>query len=176
MAIIYEHNGDYTKPEACPNIAAFVLAAQANRKPTGALPWGPMAGTATSLGQTQQAAQAIRSDQSLGGARKTIAFGLLTCAAVIYASTDPNAARVCWVHHAPSGAITVANVTNARVQLGNPPWPSIIVVIAHPEAHNNYYQADTNTIAGQGVPPNNIVVIPNVEPHFGVNNRAQLGC
>ena len=169
MAIIYVDNNQVYPPGNNPNIAAFVGAAQAN--PTGPMPLRALAGTPRNLGQTQQAAQAIRSTDG----NKTIAFGLLSCAAVIYASTDPNAARVCWVHHAPSGAVTAADVNNARAQLGNPPWGSIIVVLAHPGPHDNDYLRTTNTIANQGVPANNIIEIPDGPANFGVNYLGQLG-
>src|SRR5262245_52255819 len=131
MPIVYTLNGNFGGPV---NISAFVAAAQAavaaGHAAGGALPRMPI----TALGTTvynlgvhgTQAAPIGLVDE------RTLAFGLITCAAVIYASTDPAAAAAAWVHHANAGHVGAGDVAAARAALNNPPWASILAVFAHP--------------------------------------------
>ena len=107
---------------------------------------------------------------------RTRAVGLLTCAAVIYVSTDPGAAAAAWVHHAGAGCVDAGHVVTARHQLGNPPWASILVIFAHPGPGDEGYNASMIKMLAQGILTNNIIEIPNLlGGRFGICNRGHIG-
>jgi len=107
---------------------------------------------------------------------RAVAFGLLTCAAVIYASTDAAAAPSAWIHHSPFGVVTPADVDNARAGMGNPPWASILVIYAHPKPSDGGYEESIAAIVAKGVLANNVVHIPNLSiPFFGINHLGMVG-
>jgi hypothetical protein len=171
MPIIYNLNGVFG-PNT--NIAAFIAAAQIPPPPAlgpmpGHFPVG--GGPVNNLGPNMTALSMISPVP-----QQTIVIGLITCAAVFYMSTDPDAVAAVWVHHANAGRVTAADVVAARAGLGNPPWASICVVFAHPGPSDNGYSDSMNTMISQGIPTNSIIEIPNmVIPQIGVNNLGQLG-
>src|SRR6185369_13127881 len=98
MPIVYTLNG-HIGPIV--NISAFIAAAQAAPfpGPTGPTPGQlPAGGLTVSLGPNNAALQPI---SPVPG--RTLCVGLITCAAVIYVSTDPGAVAGAWVHHANAG-------------------------------------------------------------------------
>lgn len=163
---VYVHNNQFGPPV---NISAFVAAAQAAAAPGGQLPM--LGGPGNNLGVNATAAAPIGPVAGV-----TRAFGLITCASVIYVSTNVAAAAAAWVHHANAGHVGIADVNAAIVALGNPPVASILVIFAHPGAQDAGYNASIATIAAQGIPANNIVEIPNLlVPQFGINNLGMIG-
>ncbi|MDY4297563.1 MULTISPECIES: hypothetical protein [unclassified Xanthomonas] len=162
---IYNHNGTFGHPV---NISRFVTDVQ-NGVVAGPLPY--LAGAGNDLGVNASAAQAIGPVPGI-----TRAFGLITCAAVIYVSTDPNAVPAAWVNHSNAGHVSAADVAAALASLGGPPPASVLVIFAHPGASDPGYLASIGTIGASGIPANNIVEIPNlIVPQFGINNLAQIG-
>ena len=164
---IYTHNNQIGQPV---NISTFVTNAQNAAAPGGPLP--RLTGTGTNLGTHASALQNIGPV-----AHTTKAWGLLTCAAVIYFSTDPNAVAAAWVHHANAGHVGNADINDAVTALGNPQNASIFVIYAHPGNHDNGYAQSIASIAATGIPANNIIEIPNLLiPQFGINNIGWIGC
>jgi len=164
---IYTLNGNFG---GAINISTFVLQIAAHGLAQGPLPQLP-AGAVTNLGPSGTHLLPIAVAPA-----KAVAIGLITCASVIYASTDPGAFAGTFIHHANAGHVGHGDVTAARAALGNPPWTSVIVVFAHPGPQDPGYNASIATIAAPGVLPNNIVEIPNLTAgQFGVNNLGQIG-
>lgn len=162
---IYAHNGALGQPV---NISGFVAAAQAGVL-AGPLPF--LNGVGNQLGVHATAFIPISMVAAI-----TRAIGLVTCASVIYASTHPLAPPGAWVHHANAGHVAVGDVNNALVGLGGPPPATVIVIFAHPGAHDPGYAASILTITGQGIPVANVVEIPNlVVGQFGINNLGMIG-
>jgi hypothetical protein len=163
---VCNHNGAMGQPV---NISAFVTNAQNAVAPGGPLPFLNGAGNnlgvnATALANIGPVAQITR------------AFGLITCAAVIYASTHPAAVAGAWVHHANAGHVAIPSVTAAINGLGGPPAASILVIFAHPGAADPGYAASIATIIGQGILANNVIEIPNLfVSQFGINNMGWIG-
>jgi hypothetical protein len=163
---VYNHNGTLDRPV---NISTFVTNAQNAVAPTGPLPY--LNGPGNDLGVDATALAIIGPVAQI-----TRAFGLITCAAVIYASTHPAAVAGAWVHHAASGHVTIGNVIAAINGLGNPPPASILVIFAHPGAADQGYADSIDTIVHQGILANNVVEIPNLLlPQFGINNLGWIG-
>jgi hypothetical protein len=166
MAILYANNGNFG---GNPNMMTFILAAQPPAIAGGPMPTG-LGGVPTTWLTT-----GLSAAQNIGiVAGKTVAVGLSSCASVIYASTDPAANAIIWVHHVNAGAVTAAHVNQARLQLGNPPWATIFVVYGHAGIQDPGYLAAIKVIQNQGIPANNIVEIPQLV-NLGVNNLGQLG-
>ncbi|MFL6674169.1 MAG: hypothetical protein ACJ8LG_12880 [Massilia sp.] len=162
---IYTHNGALGVPV---NIAGFVAATQAGVL-AGPLPF--LHGAGNNLGVHAAAFAPIGIAASI-----TRAFGLITCASVIYTSTHAAAAAGAWVHHANAGHVAAVDVANAIAGLGGPPPASLLVIFAHPGASDPGYLASIATITGAGVPAANVVEIPNlVVPQFGINNLGWIG-
>lgn len=148
------------------NIAALV--AQGNQN--GPLPHLTSGGGQEYVHQDQNAHQTID-----GSEEATIGFGLLTCASVIYASTDPAANLVAHVHHAGAGHVTPNDVHTALADIGGAP-AHVVVIYAHPKPTDVNYAAAIATIAAQGIPAQNILEIPDLwVPQFGINGRGQVG-
>ncbi|WP_295942136.1 hypothetical protein [uncultured Xanthomonas sp.] len=162
---IYNHNGSFVTPV---NIFHFVTQVQAGVV-GGSLPC--MTGAGNNLGVNASAVQNICTVPGI-----TRAYGLITCAAVIYVSNHPHALPCAWVHHANAGYVATHEAAAALVSLGGPPPASVLVVFAHPGASDPGYMTSIGNIVGAGIPANNIVEIPNlIVPQFGINNLAQIG-
>ena len=164
---IYTHNGRFGQAV---NIAGFVAASQAGPAPGGPLPI--LNGqNATSLAPKQAGLVNIEM-----AAECTQAIGLLTCAAVIYASTHAAAAPAAWVHHANVGHVTINDVNAALHGLGGPQPASVVVIFAHPGPSDPGYVASINTIVAQGILAANVVELPNlIAGNFGINNLGMIG-
>ena len=164
---IYNHNGQLGQPI---NISTFVRHAQNAVAPSGPLP--NLGGVGTNLGVNAAALNNIGPVDQI-----TKAYGLLTCASVIYLSTSPAAVAGAWVHHANAGHVGGGDVNTAIARLGNPPAASILVIFAHPGNHDNGYAQSIATIVASGILANNVVEIPNlIIPQFGINNLGCIGC
>jgi hypothetical protein len=109
-------------------------------------------------------------------AQITRAYGLLTCACVIYVSNHPRAVVGAWVHHAPSGYVSIDHVNAALVALGTPPLESVLVIFATPCSYDERYAKSVKTIVKRGIPEVNTVVIPNLPVcSFGIDNQGFIG-
>ncbi|WPP50822.1 hypothetical protein [Catalinimonas niigatensis] len=109
-------------------------------------------------------------------ANKGIASGLLTCAAVLFASTDPNAELGTYVYHALSGSVNIATINNAREFLGNPPAKSIVVLYTFPNPSDDNYVASAQGIVNSGIPANQVLFAPNLPTsHFGSGGDFFIG-
>jgi hypothetical protein len=139
MPIVYILNGTIGNPV---NISRFITNAQNNLAPGGSMPGRLPTGGAVIDLMTNQTALL-----NIGPVPQTVrVIGLITCAAVIYVSTDPGAVAGAWVHHANAGHVDAGDVTTARTQLGNPPWASILVIFAHPDPPDAGYNASMTTM------------------------------
>jgi hypothetical protein len=167
MPVVYALNGTIGSTV---NILSFIRGAQAN--PAGPSPGALPQGIATvQLTYSQVGMQFIR-----GAPSKTVVIGLITCAAVLYVSSDPHAVPGVWLHHANAGHVSGNDVHLALHNLGGPPVASIDVIFAHPGASEAGYNASMATIAEQGINNHNIIEIPNmIVPQFGVDNFGHLG-
>jgi len=162
---IYNQHGTFGTPV---NISRFVASVQGGNV-AGPLPY--LAGAGNDLGVGASATQIIGPVAGI-----TRAVGLITCASVIYVSTDPNAAPLAWVSHSNAGHVSAIDVATALASLGAPPPASVLVIFAHPGASDAGYLASIATIAAAGIPANSIVEIPNlIVPQFGINNLGQIG-
>lgn len=107
----------------------------------------------------------------------TEAFGLTTCASVIYASTDPRVPKpVAYVHHANAGDVSADDAAKALAALGGSPL-HVLVVFAYPGSADKGYTDSIEAIAAKGVPGKHIIEFPNLMTgSFGINGRGQIGC
>ena len=174
MPITYTANGNVGLPV---NIAAFVAAAQAAAA-AGLAAGGPNPRISNGPGPQVNVGTGAVAAQAFGvAAGKTIAWGLITCASVVYTSTNPGAFALAHIHHANAAHVGPADVVAARAALGLPPWASIMVIFAHQNGAGDVgCAASMMTIVGQGVPANNVIEIPNLlVGQFGINNLGQIG-
>lgn len=105
-----------------------------------------------------------------------IAIPLLTCAAVIISSTDAHALPRAILYHAPSGTLPAHVVQQAHLDLGSPPWASMVAIYAFPKPSDKNYVADAMTLEQQGIPPNSVVFMPNLpSSDFGINTHGLIG-
>lgn len=151
------------------SISTLVQSAQTNGGgPTPVLTPG---GAAVNLGQGHH--QTI----NFGAApQKVLAFGLLTCAGVVLASTDPNAAAQAVVYHATSGHLPGGILATLRAAIGNPPIGSLLAVYVTPKPWDHNYNADAMKIQTYGVPANCVIYIDNFPAsQFGINSHGQVG-
>jgi hypothetical protein len=110
-----------------------------------------------------------------GTPSKTVCVGLITCAAVLYVSTDSNAARGIWIHHAGSGAVWDADVDLALRNLRGRP-ESVSVVFAHLAKPDKGYDESMARMVRKGIKDNSIVEIPWLTfDMFGANYFGHLG-
>lgn len=167
MPVVYALNG---RIGPTINISIFISGAQAN--PAGPQPGQLRRGiTTVNLDTGQTGMQSIQATPS-----KTVVIALITCAAVLYVSTDRHAEPGVWLQHANAGYVKADDVQAARHHLGNPPFASIAVIFAHQRASDRGYDESMATIAGQGINNHNIIEIPNmIVPQFGVDNMGHLG-
>jgi hypothetical protein len=168
MPVVFVLNGQIGPTPL--NILSFIRGAQAH--PAGPQPGRLPSGiTTVSLTYSQTGMQFIREAPS-----KTVVVGLISCAAVLYVSTDRHAVPGVWLHHANAGHVSGENVQSAIHNLGSRPAASIYVIFAHPDPSDNGYNASMATIAEHGINDHNIIEIPNViVPQFGVDNLGQIG-
>jgi hypothetical protein len=169
MPIVYQLNGGIGPAV---NLGAFINHVQHQNPPVaGPMPGQLPADPTTNLGPNQTHLQPIAAANS-----RTLIIGLITCAAVLYVSTDPAATAGIWLHHANAGHVAPGDVTAARLALGNPPWASILVIFGHPGPNDPGYTGSMATMIAQGVLGNNIIEIPNmIVAQLGANNLGFMG-
>jgi hypothetical protein len=168
VPIVFESYGEIGPPI---NISAFVNGAKMT--PAGPQPGQLPANIPTvRLGKNQAALQPFAGPPG----SKTVVINLLTCAAVLYASTDPAATAGIWIHHADAGAVSRNDVDTALQNLGDPPPGSVLVVVALERRPDPNYDESFRTMVGRGISDDSIIVIPNVfGSQFGADNLGQLG-
>lgn len=167
MPLLYTPDGSFGPPRSISN---FVGGLGGNNG-GGPLP-SVMGGyaPATYLGQGQAGVQVIGVNPG-----STVALGLLTCAGVVLASTNPNDPPRAWVYHAPSGSLTNNDVANALAALGNVNANDVVAVYAHPNPSDQYYVADATVLVNNGVPNGQVVEIESLPGViFGINNLGQI--
>lgn len=165
--MLYSHTGGFMNNPM--NISTFIQYVQRgnNRGPIPFL----RSQTTNNVGTNQTAIVQIANANNL-----TKAVGLITCASVIYVSTDPNALAVAYVHHAGSGYLAPQDIIDARNVLGNPPWNTILVIFAHPKPTDGGYADSIASLNALGIPNNNVVEIDNLTTGcYGINNLGQIG-
>jgi hypothetical protein len=168
VPIVFEPNGDLGPPI---NISAFVNGAKMT-------PRGPQPGQLPTniptvhLGRNQGALQPFAGPPG----SKTVVINLLTCAAVLYSSTDSAAAAGIWIHHADAGVVSRNDVDTALRNLGDPPPDSVLVVFAHETRPDPNYDQSFSAMVDRGIDDNSIIEIPNVfGRQFGADNLGQVG-
>jgi hypothetical protein len=114
MPVVYALNGRNIGPTV--NISRFIRDAQVN--PAGPLPGQRPQGIPTvHLTYSQTGMQFIH-----GASSKTVVIGLITCAAVLYVSSDPRAVPGVWLHHANAGHVSGNDVHLALTTSAALPW------------------------------------------------------
>jgi hypothetical protein len=168
VPIVFEPKDEIGPPI---NISAFVNGAKMT--PAGPQP-GPLPANiqTVQLGPTQAALQPFAGPPE----SKTVVINLITCAAVLYTSTDPAARAGIWIHHAQAGDVSRNDVDTALQNLGNPPPDSVLVVFAHQGRPDPSYDQSFSTMVDRGIDDHSIIEIPNVfARQFGADNFGQLG-
>ena len=146
------------------------MISQAQNNHTGPLGLLPP-GTSTYLGEGQGGYIAFD-----GSTNRLIALGLITCAAVIFVSTDAHAHAGAYVYHAKSGTIPGGTVQTARAALGNPPIGSLLVIYTFPKPTDPNYVADAQSIVNAGVPAANVIFASNLAAsQFGISSACFVG-
>ncbi|MFQ3185284.1 hypothetical protein [Marinomonas primoryensis] len=111
-----------------------------------------------------------------GTANNGIAIPLLTCAAVLFSSTDPGANLGTYVYHALSGTVGGGVINIAVAALGNPPLTSILVVYTFPNPSDANYVADAQSIVDFGIPAGQVLFAPNLTASdFGSGGDTFIG-
>ena len=111
-----------------------------------------------------------------GTANHSIAIPLLTCAAVLFSSTDPDAHLGTYVYHALSGTVSNSAINTAVAALGNPPLASILVVYTFPNPSDANYVAAAQNIVNFGIPAGQVLFAPNLTTSdFGVSGNTFIG-
>jgi hypothetical protein len=131
---------------------------------------GNPAGHTTNLWVGQGAA--INLNQN---AQVTRAIGLISCASFCFVDSQTG---VGYVYHANVGSIDQAAFATAIHAMGSagPPYNSVYIAMAHPNATDPGYQGSIQSLIGWGVPTNNIVEITHLfMGQFGLNNLLQIG-
>lgn len=108
--------------------------------------------------------------------------GLLSCASVIYTSTDIHAQACAHVHHANCGTLEPTDIYQAIQSLypensvHSPDPGKIYVVYAHP-ASNVLYGDEIKKLLECGILLDNIVEIEELPTdNFGIDNNGYIGC
>jgi hypothetical protein len=114
---------------------------------------------------------------SSGNPQVLRATGLMTCAAVIFVSSDAKALARAVVYHANSGHVTTETIAAALKELGSPPISSLMVMYAIARAWDSDYDKTIALMVKAGILAKNIVWAANLSTisQFGVNNSGQLG-
>lgn len=111
----------------------------------------------------------------------TSAIGLITCAAVIMVSSNPNDPPTSAVYHANAGVINAQTLNQMRATIANnpnnlPAWADLYIVYAVARDWDNGYQQQINAINALGVPNDQIAWIENLPiNYFGINSMGQVG-
>ena len=110
------------------------------------------------------------------GDEQLIAFGLLTCAAVIICSSDPSAPPRAAVYHAPSGALSQAQITDLVGSIGSPPAGSLLAAYVTPEPWDNSYTRDAGELVTFGIPTDQVTYLQRLPLNqFGINSAGLVG-
>jgi hypothetical protein len=101
-------------------------------------------------------------------------IGLITCASVCYVNTANNTG---YVYHANAGDVPHGDFVTAMGAIGAvPPYGTVYIAYAHPNATDQGYQQSIQDFVNWGVPTNQIVEITHLfVGQFGTNNQLQIG-
>jgi hypothetical protein len=167
--ILYRCNGQ-TRDN--PNLSLFVDSARWSwPNAIGPTPGGLGSLPETRLREGQGSLQLLTPTPS-----KTVVWGLLTCAAVIYYSTHHTATPGIWCYHANAGVLSAGSIDEARSRLGDPPWDTIVVVYAYARPREARYATQLQKLVNQGIRPGNIIEVSNLSYfNLGVDNQGRLG-
>ena len=103
------------------------------------------------------------------------ALPLLTCAAVIYASTNPNDKPIAYIQHILSGVLSEQDIKNALSALKTENEKDVCIIYAHPNASDSGYSEAIHLLE-QRFDPNKIVEIEKLTAcSFGINNLGMIG-
>jgi hypothetical protein len=103
------------------------------------------------------------------------AIPLLTCAAVIYASTNPNDKPIAYIQHILSGVLSEQDIKNALSALKTENEKDVCIIYAHPNASDSGYSEAIHLLE-QRFDPNKIVEIEKLTAcSFGINNLGMIG-
>ncbi|MCC9621252.1 hypothetical protein LPB41_06055 [Thalassospira sp. MA62] len=111
----------------------------------------------------------------------TCAAGLITCAAVIMVSFNPNDPPVASVFHANAGVVDNQDLGQMRVAISNGPhnlvaWQDIGIIYAVPRGWDNGYQDQVTNMQNIGIQPNRIAWLESIPIGvFGINSSGQVG-
>ena len=109
---------------------------------------------------------------SFGTKQAAIAYGLITCAAVVIASP-----KGILLYHAGSGSIpkAVAKTLLLELEITAANAMAAVGIYAVPGEWDNRYQQDAQELVDAGIPDNNVVLIEKVGANFGINQMGQVG-
>jgi hypothetical protein len=103
------------------------------------------------------------------------AIPLLTCAAVIYASANPNDKPVAYIQHILSGLLSEQDIANSLSALETKNEKDVCIIYAHPNASDSGYSEAIHLLE-QRFDPNKIVEIEKLTAcSFGINNLGMIG-
>ncbi|KOA21328.1 hypothetical protein CLHOM_02550 [Clostridium homopropionicum DSM 5847] len=104
------------------------------------------------------------------------AFGLITCASVVFASVGNEDPAIVCVYHAPSGVLSNNIIQDAVTGLGNPNLNNLYVIYAINNKKDENYIAEAGKLITFGIPNDNIVFIEQINSScFGINSHGQVG-
>lgn len=150
-------------------LSGFAQMAQAGLH--GPTPWMGRGEPVTKLDQRKRGVINL----GLGNAQ-LVAYPLLTCAAVILASTDQTAPARAAVYHALSGSISDGTLDAMRTSLGKPAKNSLVVAYVVTKPWDNGYHDAAMGIEKWGVPQDQVIYMANLRGNqFGINAHGQIG-
>ena len=102
-----------------------------------------------------------------------------TCAALIIFRTFHNSSVYmgdkCFVYHAPGGKVSEDILVNARIALNVNDFNNCILIYAHPNEQGKYKDDITKICNSKLVLHQNLVVLSNIPPSFGVQSNGVIG-
>ena len=111
-----------------------------------------------------------------GASPAIMAVGLISCASVVMASQDENAAARGAVFHAPGGLLSSQRIAEMHDGLGAPPVESLLAAYVIKNPWDKHYQDEAMNLEKYGLLANNVVRIHQfVTGNFGMNNAGQVG-
>jgi len=107
---------------------------------------------------------------------KLLATPLITCAGVVFASTDGAASPIAAVYHAGGGYVDPRVLSSIWRDIGQPAPASLLVLYAMPNPIDEGYSGDIRTLETFGIPSNQVVCIERwPTSSFGINSHGQVG-
>jgi hypothetical protein len=105
-----------------------------------------------------------------------VAFGILTCAAVILCSYSSQAQAAAAVYHAPSGTLSQPILATLSALVGNPQPASLLAAYVVPKPWDPNYDRDCQELVTFGIPTAQVAYLDNLPSvQFGINSLGQVG-